>query len=314
MKRPLHPFGKTNFILQEGEDAPGKSRHRAPVLPIQMSKRLGWQVWGMFLIVRKGQVFAVFFMIAAAVAAIFCSASLFRNAQAATAPQAVNWGLGFSEEGKAPTGTVTAVALLEKVAWYVGSSEEKKIYLTFDAGYEAGYTASILDVLKKHNVKAAFFLVGNYIETAPELVQRMVEEGHTVGNHTYHHYDMSKIADMEKFQKEISALETVYKEITGEDMPKYYRPPQGKYCEANLDMAQQLGYKTIFWSLAYVDWYQDNQPTREQAFQKLIPRIHPGAVVLLHSTSKTNAEILDELLTRWEDMGYTFGELSQLTG
>ncbi len=182
----------------------------------------------------------------------------------------------------------------------MGDGKEKVIYLTFDAGFENGYTASILDTLQAHNAPACFFVVGNYLETAPELVRRMVNEGHIVGNHTYHHYDMSKISDAASFRKELSDVETLYEQTTGEVMQKYYRPPQGIYSEENLRMAKQLGYRTVFWSLAYVDWYQDDQPTKEQAFSKLLPRIHPGAVVLLHSTSRTNAEILDELLTKWE--------------
>ena len=124
---------------------------------------------------------------------------------------------------------------------------------------------------------------------------------------------MSQISDTTSFQKELQSVEDAYREITGQEMQKFYRPPQGKYSEPNLKMAQELGYTTVFWSLAYVDWYQDNQPTAEQAFEKLIPRIHPGAVVLLHSTSKTNCEILDELLTKWESLGYSFGTLQELT-
>ena len=160
----------------------------------------------------------------------------------------------------------------------MGDPGEKVIYLTFDAGYENGNTAKILDALKKHGVHAAFFVVGNYLETSPELVKRMVEEGHIVGNH----------------------------------MKKYYRPPQGKYSENNLKMAQEMGYKTFFWSLAYVDWYQDKQPSKEEAFKKLLGRIHPGAIVLLHSTSDTNGAILDELLTKWEEMGYHFATLDDI--
>ena len=140
----------------------------------------------------------------------------------------------------------------------------------------------------------------------------MLKEGHTVGNHTYHHPDMSQIADKDSFQKELQDVENIYKEITGQEMKKYYRPPQGKYSEQNLSLAKELGYHTFFWSLAYVDWYENDQPTREEAFEKLIGRIHPGAIVLLHSTSSTNAEILDELLTQWEQMGYTFHSLDEL--
>ena len=140
----------------------------------------------------------------------------------------------------------------------------------------------------------------------------MHKEGHTVGNHTYHHPDMSQISTKEAFEKELSDVETLYKEITGEEMTKYYRPPQGKYSTDNLQMAKELGYHTFFWSLAYVDWYQDDQPSHDEAFDKLLGRIHPGAIVLLHSTSSTNAEILDELLGKWEEMGYTFHGLEEL--
>jgi peptidoglycan-N-acetylmuramic acid deacetylase len=191
-------------------------------------------------------------------------------------------------------------------------AQEKVVYLTFDAGYENGNTPKILDALKKHNAPAAFFLVGNYLNREPELVKRMVEEGHIVGNHTTTHPDMSAIQSEEKFSVELSALNEKYKAIIGEDMKKYYRPPQGKFSEDNLRMAQKLGYKTIFWSLAYVDWYEDNQPPIESAMKTLKTRVHPGAIVLLHSTSSTNAEILDAILTEWENMGYTFKSLDEL--
>ena len=224
------------------------------------------------------------------------------------------WGLSFRQEGAAPIGNAGVDQLKQYDAAYLGDPSEKVIYLTFDAGYENGCTAKILDTLQKHNVKAAFFLVGNYIERNADLVRRMAEEGHTVGNHTMHHPDMSKLKDKEAFAKELQDLEELYREKTGEQLPKYYRPPQGIYSEENLKMAKELGYKTVFWSLAYVDWKNDSQPTHEEAFAKLLPRIHPGAVVLLHSTSQTNAEILDELLTKWAQMGYRFGTLDELFG
>lgn len=223
-----------------------------------------------------------------------------------------NWGLSFQEEGKPPVANATADYLKQFDAHYAGQTDEKVLYLTFDAGYENGNTSAILDALKKHNAPAAFFLVGNYLETSPELVKRMVLEGHTVGNHTFHHPDMSKISTKESFAKELGDLEKLYQETTGQPLTKFYRPPQGKYSEANLQMAKELGYHTFFWSLAYVDWYQDKQPTKEEAFKKLLGRIHPGAIVLLHSTSKTNGEILDELLTKWEEMGYEFKPLTDL--
>ena len=222
------------------------------------------------------------------------------------------WGLSFRQEGAAPIGTAGVDQLKQYNAAYIGNTSEKVIYLTFDAGYENGCTEKILDTLKNHNASAAFFLVGNYIEKNADLVRRMVAEGHTVGNHTMHHPDMSKIADRDAFEKELHDLETLYKETTGQELSKYYRPPQGTYSQENLSMAKELGYKTVFWSLAYVDWNNDAQPTKEQAFSKLIPRIHNGAVVLLHSTSQTNAEILDELLTKWEELGYRFAPITEL--
>ena len=226
--------------------------------------------------------------------------------------EAASWGLSFRTEGECPVGNASKEELASCDAAYVGSSEEKVLYLTFDAGYENGHTAHILDVLKAHKVPAAFFVVGSFVEQNPELVRRMTKEGHIVGNHTFHHPDMSKIADKDAFTAELRELEQAYRTATGMELPKYYRPPQGIYSEDNLRMAKELGYRTVFWSLAYVDWYRDDQPTREQAFAKLLPRTHNGAVVLLHSTSATNAEILDELLTRWEEMGYRFGTLEEL--
>ena len=225
-----------------------------------------------------------------------------------------NWGLGFGQEGTQPTGNASVDELKQYDAYFVGNNTEKVIYLTFDAGYENGNTQPILDALKKHNVQATFFVVGHYLESAPELVKQMVADGHFVGNHTYHHLDMSSIASKESFEKEMRDVETLFKEITGTELTHFYRPPQGKYNINNLKMAQEMGYHTFFWSLAYVDWYQDKQPTKEEAFKKLVGRIHPGAIVLLHSTSETNGKILDELLTKWEEMGYTFRTLEDFAG
>ncbi|MFQ9241275.1 MAG: polysaccharide deacetylase family protein [Lachnospiraceae bacterium] len=227
-------------------------------------------------------------------------------------PETENWGLGFGQTGEKPTGNVSAEELKKYHAAYMDPTDEKVIYLTFDAGYENGNTPAILEALKKHDASATFFVVGNYLETSPELVKQMVAEGHTVGNHTFHHPEMSKISDAASFEKELKDVEILYQKITGGELTRFYRPPQGKYNTQNLQMAGDLGYKTFFWSLAYVDWIQDQQPTKEAAFDKLLKRIHPGAVVLLHSTSSTNAQILDELLTKWEEMGYHFAPLSEL--
>ena len=276
-------------------------------MPVPPEHRLCWGCMDMMLFLkRNGRL-----MLITASVVIFCFAisSLFGGGSVLPAG---SWGLSFRTEGQAPIGNANAAALAKYDAAYVGGDQEPVIYLTFDAGFENGCTAQILDVLQLHGVPAAFFLTGNYLEQQPELVQRMADEGHIVGNHTWHHYDMSRIADPDAFRQELQSVEEAYRAATGREMPKYYRPPQGVYSEDNLKMAQELGYRTVFWSLAYVDWYQDQQPTKAEAFSKLIPRIHPGAVVLLHSTSTTNAAILDELLCRWKDLGYSFGSLDDL--
>ena len=250
----------------------------------------------------------IWIAVGAVCAAILLGISQFRGLTMETG----SWGLSFRTEGQPPTGPAGTKQLQQYDAAYLGNTDEKVIYLTFDSGYENGSTAKILDVLKKHNAPPAFFLVGNYIEKNGDLVRRMVDEGHIVGNHTMHHFDMSKLSEKEAFTKELQDLETLFKETTGKELPKYYRPPQGIYSQENLQMAKDLGYKTVFWSLAYVDWRNDAQPTKEEAFAKLLPRIHNGAVVLLHSTSSTNAEILDELLTKWESAGYHFASIDTL--
>ena len=247
-------------------------------------------------------------LLIAVVIALAVSISVFASSALSTG----SWGLSFRQEGAPPIGNAGKDQLRQYQAAYIGNTNEKVLYLTFDAGYENGCTAKILDTLKEKQVPAAFFLVGNYIRQSPDLVRRMVAEGHTVGNHTMHHYDMSRLSDKAAFSKELTDLEALYKETVGQELPKFYRPPQGIYSEENLKMAQELGYKTLFWSLAYVDWNNDAQPTREAAFAKLLPRTHNGAVVLLHSTSKTNAEILGELIDKWKAMGYRFGTLEEL--
>ena len=236
-----------------------------------------------------------------------------KNAEAVETSAEGNWGLSFQEEGQPPVANATFEELAQYDAFYAQDTNKKILYLTFDCGYENGNTPQILDALKKHGAPATFFVVGTYIESNPELIKRMISEGHTVGNHTWHHPDMAQISAMEIFQKELTDVEDAYKEVTGEEMTKFYRPPQGKYSESNLKNAQQLGYQTFFWSLAYVDWYENDQPTKEEAFDKLIGRIHPGAIVLLHNTSRTNAEILDELLGKWEEMGYQIRALAALS-
>ena len=262
----------------------------------------------------------IFTLLTAVLLAAAAALSLWRTGEEAVpaaSPAAVpasagNWGLSFPTEGEAPVGNASQADLANYDAYYLGDTGQKVIYLTFDCGYENGYTEKILDALKKHHAPAAFFVVGHMIESAPDIVRRMAAEGHVVGNHTFHHPDMSAISQQDAFQKELDSLAELYRQTTGKPLSRFYRPPQGKYSEENLKQAQALGYKTVFWSLAYVDWNTDSQPTAEQAYAKLLPRIHDGAVVLLHSTSRTNAEILDEQLTTWEEMGYAFRSLEDL--
>ena len=231
------------------------------------------------------------------------------QAQTVEAFATSDWGLSFGIPNAAPQGNVSAERLKEYDAYYIGDPESKTVYLTFDAGYENGYTPQILDVLKKHQVPAAFFLVKHYLESAPELVKRMAEEGHIVANHTASHPDMSRISSTEALQAELTPVEELYREITGQEMKKIYRPPQGKFSEENLKNAKELGYTTVFWSLAYADWNNKKQPNPQASIQKLNTRIHNGAVILLHNTSATNAEILDTLITDWKAQGYQFGTL-----
>jgi peptidoglycan-N-acetylmuramic acid deacetylase len=186
------------------------------------------------------------------------------------------------------------------------------IYLTFDAGYENGNIARILDTLKSHNAEGAFFILENLIRRNPELVERMKSEGHLVCNHTARHKDMTKLSD-EEIEKELRTLETLYSETFGATLAPFYRPPEGKFDRKSLAIAKRLGYHTAFWSLAYADWDNDNQPDPEKAKKLLCDHLHNGAVILLHPTSKTNADILDALLTEWENEGYRFGSLTEFT-
>lgn len=267
----------------------------------------------LFILVKKRTLIAILSGITALCLVLLIGAGVSDHEAVVTTGTEVNWGLNFHTQDGIPTGPASVEELKSLNACYRGDSDERTIYLTFDAGYENGFTPGILDVLKKHQAKACFFLVGNFLKTEPELVRRMIAEGHTVGNHTMTHPDMASIADEASFRRELSELEALYQETTGQEMAKLYRPPQGKYSKENLEMAQKMGYTTVFWSLAYADWNNDSQPTREEALDKLLPRTHNGAIVLLHSTSRTNSEILDELLTRWEEMGYRFGTLDELS-
>ena len=191
-------------------------------------------------------------------------------------------------------------------------NNDKVIYLTFDAGYENGNIEKILASLKAHNAHGAFFILENLINRNPELVLRMKDEGHLICNHTAKHPDMTKITDLDNFKNQLSRLEKAYFTLTGEEMPKIYRPPEGRFSEQNLKFAHELGYRTIFWSFAYADWDNNKLMSSDKALEKLLAHTHNGEILLLHPTSKTNAEILDRFLSELEKEGYRFGNLNEL--
>ena len=190
-------------------------------------------------------------------------------------------------------------------------ANEKVIYLTFDAGYENGNIEKILNVLQEKDVRAAFFILANLIDKNPDLVSRMGDEGHTVCNHTAHHKDMSRLSDAE-FLKELQALEALYTEKTGKTLARFYRPPEGKFSRENLQCASENGYRTVFWSFAYPDWDNNRQMPHEAAKSMILDNAHNGAILLLHPTSKTNAEILEEVIDALSAQGYRFGTLDEI--
>ncbi len=224
---------------------------------------------------------------------------------------AMAWGLSFQNGSNIPVPNFSQQALTPYNTYYYDEINNNNIYLTFDCGYENGNTELILDTLKYHNAKASFFVVGTYIDENPELVSRMTDEGHVVGSHSYSHPNMSQ-SQKSDFTQQLLELEQTYTAITGKPLDKFYRPPEGKFTTENLLWASEMSYKTTLWSLAYTDWKVDEQPSPEYALSKLLPRIHGGAIVLLHNTSSTNAIILDELLTQWKTEGYSFKNLNEL--
>lgn len=225
----------------------------------------------------------------------------------------LNWyyiGKGKDQIAEAPKESVNF--LKENSAYYLGDTSSKIIYLTFDEGYENGNTGKILDTLKELKVPAAFFVVKPYIDKEPELVKRMVSEGHIVGNHTVHHPSMAQIHDKEKFKAEFTGVEDAYKKLIGQDMPKFFRPPMGKYSKESLQMTKELGYKTIFWSFAYKDWLIHDQPSEGYGIEKIGKGAHPGCIMLLHAVSNTNTKILATVIKNLQANGYEFKSLNDL--
>lgn len=220
----------------------------------------------------------------------------------------IEWGIRRGTNHEQPDlGSINLKLINSYKGIAIGNKEKKNVYLTFDQGYEAGYTSKILDVLKENNVPATFFITGHYLNSSGDLVQRMIDEGHIVGNHTVNHYSMPDITD-EKIKDEVVKLQTALFEKTGYEM-KYIRPPKGEYSERTLAITNNLGYTTVMWSLAYDDWEEKKQGRTEYGKSKILDNIHPGCVILLHATSKDNAEILGDVIREIKNMGYEFKSL-----
>jgi len=223
----------------------------------------------------------------------------------------ISWYFIPQKDGSRPPSPAEAPFFSEYDSYYLGK-DEKTVYLTFDAGYENGNVEKIVDILDENGVKGAFFILSNFIESNPALVEKMIASGHKMCNHTSKHKNMAKMSSKEEFAAELGKLEEIYKTVTGRDIEKFYRPPEGRFSEKNLAWAKELGYKTIFWSVAYADWDNKNQPDPETALKKLMSRTHNGAIVLLHPTSDTNVKILDKYIKELKSAGYRFGTLDEL--
>lgn len=198
----------------------------------------------------------------------------------------------------------------EGVFYYALPQNAPQVYLTFDEGYELGYTGQILDILKEHQVPAVFFITGHYLTSQPDLVKRMVAEGHQVANHTYNHPNLSQVSK-ERFQNEVSQLEQEFTSLTGSAMAPFLRPPAGNYSTASLQWAKELNYTTVFWSLAFHDWDPNNQPGADYSYQYVIDHIHPGAIILLHAVSESNTQALPQIIEDVRAAGYVFAPLPQ---
>ena len=234
------------------------------------------------------------------------------NAEAVLSNQKIEWGIKRRDNHNQPDLGKKNKELIEKYnGLAIGDNEKKYLYLTFDLGYEAGYTSKILDTLKENNVQATFFITAHYVNTASDLVERMISEGHIVGNHTINHKSMPSLSD-EELKKEVMGLhQSVYEKYNYE--MKHLRPPKGEYSERTLSLCENLGYKTVMWSFAYVDWDEKKQPSESEAMDKIISNLHNGEIMLLHATSKTNADVMDKMIKKVKEEGYEFRSLEEFS-
>ena len=232
------------------------------------------------------------------------------NSGVALSNTTIGWGIKRNDNHEQPDlGTKNKELISKYNGMAMGNPDKNYIYLTFDLGYEAGYTASILDSLKNEGVTATFFITAHYLNTASDLVERMINEGHIVGNHTVNHKSMPNLSD-DEMKKEIMQLNQSLNEKFGYEM-KYLRPPKGEFSERSLSIIDSLGFKTVMWSFAYVDWNEDSQPSSSEAIKMITSNLHNGEIILLHATSKTNAEIMSQMIQETKNQGYEFKSLNE---
>ncbi len=222
---------------------------------------------------------------------------------------AFSFGVGKIADNQRPT--VPYQKIIEENSGYFLGKDDKKLYLTFDCGYENGYTKDILKTLKKHNVKATFFITGHYLTSSTNIVKEMVDDGHIIGNHTYHHKHFTKESSKEMMQ-DIKKLEDKYQDLMGCELSSFVRPPAGEFSEESLKVLKDNNYKTIFWSLAYVDWYKDKFYGNDYSYNNVMKRLHNGAIILMHTVSKDNMVDLDKIITALIKNGYTFDSIENL--
>ncbi len=234
------------------------------------------------------------------------------NASAYEKNEKINWFFKSKGENTRPEVLGGSKLPDEYGALYMGGENDKTVYLTFDAGYSNENVEKILDTLLKHKIQGAFFILPGIIKNSPETVKRMANEGHLVCNHSTTHGDMSKITHIENFKAELTGVEELYQSVTGFEMEKFFRPPEGSFSVNTLEFCKELGYTPVFWSFAYADWDDSKQPNLEKTKANIFDRIHNGCVMLLHPTSTVNALILDDVITRLKEQGYTFGSLLEL--
>ena len=222
----------------------------------------------------------------------------------------IEWGIKRNDNNEQPdVGTVNRKILDKYQGIYMGNKEQKLIYLTFDLGYEAGYTPKILEVLKQNDVKATFFITAHYLNTQPDLVKQMIDEGHIVGNHTVNHKSMPSCS-LDTIKKEVMDLHTAIYDKFGYEM-KYIRAPKGEYSERTVAYTNTLGYTSVMWSFGYDDWDEKKQGREDYGRKKILDNVHNGEIMLLHATSKDNANILDDVIKEIKNMGYEFRNIDQ---